>query len=252
LNNFISKTKFIGKEVVFLPSCHSTNEYAKNLVKNKEATNGQIVITNDQTDGKGQRGAKWESAPGKNLTFSLIYYPTQLELPQAFKLTQAISCAVVQALKEIEIQATIKWPNDIYINDSKVAGILIENQIQGILIKSTVIGIGLNVNQLEFSYPTATSIAQFKKTDYPLEQILQLLVKNIENEFEVMDKLSHNELNTNYLNHLYKYKEKHMYSDTNSVFEGIIEGVNEDGTLNVYKIKEAQTMRYSLKEIRFL
>jgi BirA family biotin operon repressor/biotin-[acetyl-CoA-carboxylase] ligase len=222
------------------------------LVKNKEAFNGQLVITNDQTDGKGQLGAKWESAPGQNLTFSIIYFPLQLDISHIFKLTQAISCALVEALQQIEIKATIKWPNDIYINDQKVAGILIENQIQGQRVNSSVIGIGLNVNQINFLHIKATSIAKFKKSNYPLEQILHLLVEHIEIEIKQIHPNYYNKLNTKYLTHLYLYKTKHLFSDVNNVFEGIIEGVNEDGTLNMYHIKEKILTRYSLKEIRFL
>jgi BirA family biotin operon repressor/biotin-[acetyl-CoA-carboxylase] ligase len=252
LNNFKSKTQFIGKELLFLPSCHSTNEYAKNLVKNQTFQHGQIVITQHQTAGKGQMGSSWEAAPGENLTFSIIYTPQDITIAHAFLLTQSVSCAIVDYLALLGIPAKIKWPNDIYIQDQKVAGILIENIIQGQTLKHCIIGIGLNVNQKKFEYPKAISMAQFKNNDFDLEQILQLLVEHIEKELSTCKSNDSMVLKNKYLSYLYKYKEKHLFSDSKTVFEGIIEGVNEDGTLNILQVKNQQKVSYSLKEVRFL
>ena len=127
----LAKLSFRASSLHFLPSCHSTNEIAQNMVKNG-CNEGTVIITDDQFAGKGQQGNTWQSEPGSNLTFSLVLKPGFLSPNQQFLITVAVSLALKSTLEEYlpgEIQ--IKWPNDIYYRERKIAGILIENVLRG-------------------------------------------------------------------------------------------------------------------------
>lgn len=143
----------VGHNIITVSKIASTNEYLKDeLSKSTPLHEGTVIMAVQQTAGKGQRGASWESEPGKNLTCSVLLYPTFLDPRQQFILTIAISVAVARALEALTLEPVrIKWPNDIFVGDRKVAGILIENQLQGQRWKSAIVGLGLNVNQEVFS-----------------------------------------------------------------------------------------------------
>ena len=125
----------------------STNDYLSQLCKNNETKEFYTVWAERQTAGRGQRGNSWESEPGKNLTFSIVLYPTVLKARQQFYLSMLVSTAVVYALNNYTKGFSVKWPNDIYWNDKKIAGILIENELEGNYVMQSIVGIGLNVNQ---------------------------------------------------------------------------------------------------------
>src|SRR5688572_32157531 len=168
----------MGHSVVFMPECHSTNDEASQLIESSDnVVEGTVVITNDQTSGRGQRGNTWISEPGKNLTFSLVMKPAFLSAQDQFLLNKAFSLGLYDYL-HITLKATvkIKWPNDMLANDKKICGILIENQIQGQNIQHSVVGIGLNVNQENFSMPTATSMKVFERKEFLLENVLEELL----------------------------------------------------------------------------
>ena len=128
----LAKTFFIGKNLVYLPSCHSTNDIASGLIKNDQFFDGTVVITNNQTAGKGQRGNTWESNSGDNLMCSLVVRP-RIKVQELFSLNMRITLAIALALEDLlpDKRVEIKWPNDILIHRKKVGGILIENSIKG-------------------------------------------------------------------------------------------------------------------------
>ena len=141
-----------------LPSCRSTNQVASDLLSVKKPNEGLVVLTRNQTEGRGQRGSHWESEPGKNLTFSTILKPTFLPISRIFDLTIVASLAIVRSLADFGLESCkIKWPNDIYCRDAKIAGILIENAVRANQIEWAIVGIGLNVNQTKFLTADATS-----------------------------------------------------------------------------------------------
>ena len=153
--NNSANTKFTGKSIHFLPSCHSTNTVAIDLIRTQKGVNGLIVITNEQTAGRGQQGNSWLSAANLNLTFSVIFFPTCYFIADSFYLNSISSLAVSETLKQflpLDKQVTVKWPNDIYIGNKKVSGILIENTTRGNKINSVVMGIGIN-NASSFCSP---------------------------------------------------------------------------------------------------
>ena len=149
----------MGHSLVFMPECHSTNDEASRLIQNSNVLEGTVVITGNQTAGRGQRGNAWFSEPGKNLTFSILIKPSFLSVKNQFYLNIAFSLGLFDYLKEVlKTEVKIKWPNDILVNGKKICGILIENHLQAQHIQHSIVGIGLNVNQHHHLLATATSM----------------------------------------------------------------------------------------------
>ncbi|HIP32513.1 MAG TPA: biotin--[acetyl-CoA-carboxylase] ligase, partial [Crocinitomicaceae bacterium] len=162
----------IGNKIVRLASVDSTNNYIANLVKEREITSGTVVLADEQFLGKGQRGSEWTTNAGENLTFSFFLDNVNLSVENQFILTQLVSLSLIELLDKLNVKAKIKWPNDIYIDSTKVAGVLIENQLSFGQIKSSVIGIGLNVNQKKFDGFNATSLFLENEVHHSLMDIL--------------------------------------------------------------------------------
>ena len=167
---------FIGRNLITLKEVDSTNTFLKDaLSKSTPFLDGSVIMADRQLAGRGQSGNSWISEAGKNLTFSVLLNPVFLAIERQFDLNMAVSLALNDFFNKYKIQsATIKWPNDSYINNKKVAGILIENILQGNKIKHAIIGIGLNVNQDNFpaNLKNVTSLKQALHQDYNLMQIL--------------------------------------------------------------------------------
>ena len=160
--------------IELLETLKSTNHYLDNL--EPTPAEGRVIMTTNQTGGVGQQGNVWESEAGKNLTFSLLLKPTFLPIASRFMLTKAISIAILDFLKQElpDQEVYIKWPNDIYFKNKKIAGILIKNEIKGMMMGTSIIGIGLNVNQESFdeNLPNPISMKMITGKDYDLEFIL--------------------------------------------------------------------------------
>ena len=149
---------FKDKTNIYVSECLSTNDFLTHLTKKNNLGEGTTVMTDYQVKGKGQRNNMWESKKKKNLLFSLLLKP-DIPLSDQFKLHIIISLAIKETLTKLDLRGVkVKWPNDIYINDKKISGILIESQIFNKKIKQVVIGIGLNINQNNFDDLNATSI----------------------------------------------------------------------------------------------
>lgn len=168
-------TGFVGKNFIELPSVDSTNEYAKALLSESSPEEGTVIAAREQTAGKGQFGKKWESAPGENLTFSVIFYPGFLEAARAHQLHYAVSLALHDFFfARLQLDTRIKWPNDIYHGDKKICGILIENALIKEHLSYSVIGIGINVNQTTFhpDIPNPVSLKQLLGKQFDLKPLL--------------------------------------------------------------------------------
>jgi BirA family transcriptional regulator, biotin operon repressor / biotin---[acetyl-CoA-carboxylase] ligase len=239
----------IVNNTLYLPSCHSTNTYASDFIKENEVTNGWTVYTLDQTNGRGQKGNVWESEPNKNLTFSMVLKPEFLNPQDQFQLNMAISLAIIHFLADLGLKAEIKWPNDIFVNDRKIAGILIENQLRGNLFKVAVVGIGLNVNQQGFRTQGATSVFLQNGKKFDLVQSLgyiqTILFRYVERlrtgEFEWIKKEYHSKL--------YLRNKPSIFKRGDNSFVGSIKGVNEFGMLQIQT--ENGLLSFGLKEIKF-
>lgn len=231
-------TEFIGKTLVYLPQCHSTNDFAIEKCKNSHVENGTIFITSNQTAGKGQRGNKWLSEKDKNLTFSIVLETESNALEEIFKYNMLLSCALIDYLNEIEPNFKIKWSNDIYHKSQKMAGILIESISDFNNSKTIIIGIGLNINQIEFNYLNATSLKNITKNKYNLPEILDLICQRIESYFKLINLESEKIIANLYLKNLYRFDVLANYKHENEHFEGKIKTVLADGRIGIEKNKK--------------
>lgn len=252
--NNSANTKFTGKTIHFLPSCHSTNTVATELIRTQKAVNGLIVITNDQTAGRGQQGNIWLSAANLNLTFSVIFFPSSYFITDSFYLNIVSSLAVAETIEKLlpsDKQVTVKWPNDIYINNKKVSGILIENTLRGNKINSVVMGIGINVNQAVFNLPQATSLIQEAGTELNLQKLFTQLCETLEYYYLKLISDDKTELYALYLQKLFGLNKTLPFADAEGSFSGIIRGINANGELQIEK-ESGQIQHYAFKEVTFL
>ena len=247
------KTLFCGQIVKYLPSCQSTNDEASALIAQIEPPEGYVVVTDNQMAGRGQRGNVWLAKPKQNLTFSLILKPAFLLATEQFWLNMAVSLGVYDALHPlIGDFLRVKWPNDIYAGDKKLGGILLENTLYGYNIAWSIVGIGLNINQTEFNYSTATSLqlqAPFPD-GYDLPGLLGSICEKIEQRYLQLRSGQRETLKNSYLQILYRYQETHTFESDGQRFQGTIVGVDEVGRL---RISTAGTTRvFGFKEVAFI
>lgn len=234
----------------------STNDYLDRLCKQNEAQEFYTVITERQTEGKGQRGNTWESEDGKNLLFSMVVYPTALEAKNQFYLSMLTAVSIVDALGKYTDGFSIKWPNDIYWKDKKIAGILIENELQGKYINQSIIGVGLNVNQEEFQSdaPNPVSLKQIIGTTINIEEIFYKILHGmvasyrlLEEDFEEMSST----LRILYLRKLFRRNGYHPFRDAKGTFMAQFEHIDSYGHLYLQDEK-GKIRRYAFKEVEFL
>ena len=244
-----ANTLFLGKNLVFVPECHSTNTLAFELIsKSTSVLEGTTIITNNQTAGRGQRGNTWESAQGVNLTFSVILKPTFLSIQKQFFLTIATSLAVRNLVERYSDKpGFIKWPNDIIVENKKISGILIENQVQGSSIGFTVIGIGLNVNELNMPTSRATSLNLLTQKTFQLSAVLEDLLETLEKYYLKLRSSQQDELQQEYLTQLYRKDQATKFVSDGNEWNGTIKGIDPSGRLIVINDQEEKT--FDLKEI---
>ena len=183
----IDQNAFIGRKLIYLPSCHSTNDEALSLIKDDKYEHGKLIITSDQTKGRGQRGNQWLTKPGQNLTFSIILDVTFLNTERIFDLNMVVSLGILKGLNStLNAQHStlkVKWPNDIYFEEKKLGGILIENVFRGDGSVWSVAGIGININQEDFNYLNATSLRVIAGREFDLQAVLNGITNEIEKFF---------------------------------------------------------------------
>lgn len=248
---YTPQTLFIGQQLIYLPSCSSTNAVAAELIVKNKATEGCVVITDWQTAGRGQRGSSWEAEPDKNITLSLILKPGFLSITQQFFLTISISLAVLETVQELTATTVkIKWPNDILAANKKLAGILIQNNVNGHFLQHSVVGIGLNVNQEIFEHPRATSLTLLSGKKYNRVAVTERLLEHLEKNYLCLKNGQWAHLKYRYLQHLFRYQETHLYELDGQKVVGQIVGVDEGGRL---AMQVEATLRYfNAKEIVYL
>jgi BirA family transcriptional regulator, biotin operon repressor / biotin---[acetyl-CoA-carboxylase] ligase len=245
-----ANTLFTGQKLIYVPECHSTNSLLNELNDSSQMPEGTVLITDSQTAGRGQRGNKWEAEPGKNLTFSVLLRPGFLEAKDQFRLNMAVSLAIVGSLMPYVPTIKLKWPNDIFVGDNKIGGILIENQLQGMSLSSSVIGIGLNINQENFSSENAASICSISGIVNDLNTVFQRLIECLEGEYLDLRTGKSSKLKTRYLNSLYKFNESQRFESMGESFSGSIFDVDANGRLCVETMGESRV--FSFKEVKFL
>ncbi|MCG3166469.1 MAG: Bifunctional ligase/repressor BirA [Bacteroidia bacterium] len=230
---------FTGTVVIDLEETDSTNNYALNLLREKQPFEGTVVRTFRQTLGRGQRNKHWESEDFSNLTFSIIFYPAFLSVSRQFQLSKAIALGVADFVKTIlkTENVKIKWPNDIYVGDKKIAGMLIENTVNGNKISSSVAGIGLNVNQEKFSpdIPNPVSLKMMVGNNLDLENCFQQLCVALETRYMQLKTGKENLIDEQYHKTLYGLNEQREFIIENKNVNAQIIGVDELGRLKLYK-----------------
>ena len=234
----------------------STNDYMAYLCSEGRAQEFHTVVANCQTEGRGQRGNSWESEAGKNLLFSTVLYPTALEAKKQFYLSMLTAISIVDALGKYTDGFSIKWPNDIYWKDKKIAGVLIENELQGKYIMRSIIGVGLDVNQEVFlsDAPNPVSLKQIVGATVNREELLIKILHGIVASYRLLDenfdKMS-GTLNILYLRSLYRRNGYYPYRDATGTFNAQFDFLEPDGHIRLQD-EQGKLRRYAFKEVEYI
>ncbi|NMB06119.1 MAG: biotin--[acetyl-CoA-carboxylase] ligase [Bacteroidales bacterium] len=242
------------RRIIRLEETDSTNRYLKQLVREERPEEGSLVIADYQTEGRGQMGNSWYSGRGDNLLFSLLIYPRQLPANESFILSRVTSLALKNLLDSFTDDIRIKWPNDIYWKDKKIAGILIENDIQGKEIDNTVIGIGLNVNQQIFPVDLANpvSLRQITGIQHNREHLLELFMREFFLLYRDLQEGLKMDIEDEYMLDLYRVNDYYWFEDCKGRFKAKIETVLSSGHLVLRTLDSDEERRYAFKEVSFM
>lgn len=239
-------------EILKLDSVESTNSWvAENEGKLSDIA---LVYCREQLAGRGQRGNSWESQPGCNVTASLIFHPKDFPASRQFEISEAVAQAIVMFFKAQGVKAQIKWPNDIYVGDKKICGILVEHVVLGKNISRTIAGFGININQTEFhsDAPNPVSLKQLTSRHFDIEECVALLATLMGENLNRLENGEdfHDEFHKLLWRHDGIFYRFHDHK-RNCGMEGRIKGVGEDGILSI-EDREGTIRTYSFKEIEFL
>ena len=234
--------------IIKLDAIDSTNDYLRKLILEKKPTTPTVVVSQYQKKGKGQRGQVWTSQAGKNLMFSLYMPNFTLPTKEVFSINKIVSVCLLHWLSSFKIpNICVKWPNDILSGDSKLAGILIESNVLQSTANSIIIGVGLNVNQVEFqNLPNATSMQLLTGKNYDIDALLFSLTTKL---IECLTPPIKN-YNDDYHKYLYGLGQSRLFLKDKKTFEGIIQSVNSEGKL-VLKTTAGEQV-FDVKELQFV
>ncbi|MDA3881233.1 MAG: biotin--[acetyl-CoA-carboxylase] ligase [Prolixibacteraceae bacterium] len=245
--------EIIGRKIIKLSGIDSTNNYATKIAGNSNIVEGTLVLANEQFSGRGQVNNIWESEAGANVLVSIVFYPVFLPVHHQFMLSKIVSLGVAGCVSDYTGGVKVKWPNDIYVGEKKVAGILIENSIMGMNIGWSVAGIGINVNQNVFrsNAPNPVSLAQLTGRKFHLPEVVNKLCDHIDKWYKFLKEGDDEAVNSAYINSLYRFGTEAAFSDNEGSYRGTITGVNEIGQLQIRKTSGALST-YHFKEVIFL
>jgi len=231
----------------------STNDKLRELLMENGLDEFTVVKTAMQTAGKGQAGNSWESETGKNLTVSILLKPVFLDPGIQFYISKIVSLSILGVLDKFGIPALIKWPNDIYVDDKKIAGILIENSIMGNSLAESIIGTGLNINQKTFSSNAKNPVSMIhilnKETD--IDEVLNDLLNELVCFYQMLQSEKFEEIDHAYLENLYRKTGTSRFKDATGEFSAKISGIESSGHLILTDIS-GKSRRYAFKEVEFL
>lgn len=249
--------------IEYLEEIDSTNTYLLQKSRTEHLPHLYTVCAKAQTAGRGQRGNGWESEPGKNLSFSTIFDTHEMDPSRLWKLSMLTALAVAETLRVYHLPAEIKWPNDIYVGDRKICGILIENVLQGSAIQCSIAGIGLNVNQEVFvsNAPNPVSMKQLTGCDYDLDEVLEHIVSEMERLWTIGD----DELRADYMHYLYRREGSWLWRQVEvcsapmmieqqpaaDAFRASIEDITPLGQL-VLRLESGEQRVYHFKEVKYI
>ena len=229
-------------KIIHIDETDSTNRW----LEQHNTGDALCVVADYQTAGRGCGANRWESERGQNLLFSVMVHPKQLPANKQFQLSMAISLAIIDAVGQLVGDLSIKWPNDIYWREGKLAGILIENRLQGQTVKDSIIGVGLNVNQHKFTSdaPNPVSIWQITGQETDRDPLLKDILARL-------DRYLADDVKDRYMKTLYRRKGYFPYADRDGAFIAEIAGVDDDGHLQL-RDDNGQLRRYAFKEVTFI
>lgn len=240
--------------IIKLDAINSTNDYLKGLLQQQFVENFTIVTAENQTDGKGQMGSKWNVEAGKNLTFSVLVKDLLLEVNHIFHFNVAVAVSIIEALSFLEIDAlSIKWPNDILAGGKKIGGILIENSLKSDGEIVSIVGIGINVNQRDFeNLPKASSLSILLKQDVDKEAVLISIVECLMRNVSLILNKNTDSLWEKYHSCLYKRGIPMPFENLKgNKFMAIISSVDQAGKLQLV-LEDDSIESYEIKEIKML
>ena len=245
--------------IEYLDTIDSTSTELRRRMSVEELPHGYCVSADFQTSGHGQATNRWESENGKNLLFSLLLRPIVIPAAEQFVITELVTLAIINALQdEIRQKITIKWPNDIYVGDKKLCGILIENALCGPVIDTCIVGIGININQELFvsDAPNPVSLKQLNGRDNDRGDILEDIYQNILNYYDYLaDNWQNNDIKQSlyyeYMNNLYRRIGYHNYlTPEGEHFSGEIEQIGPQGHLTI-RLQSGELRTFAFKEVIF-
>ena len=243
--------RIVGAKLYHFEELGSTNDYASILIAKNKPIEGTVVMADHQVQGKGQYGRKWVAKSKLNLTLSVILYPN-VWVDHQFDLNIMASIAVCDAIHQSsQIKAHVKWPNDVYVQDRKICGILIKNNIMGKSIHQSIIGIGLNVNQKEFDplIPNPTSIINESANPVSLEDLRDVLYLSLD-KYYLMLKEAPELLRQEYHNCLWRRNQMTSYMLGGLRESGIIRGIDDEGKIIIEQSEGSNA--YNLSEIKLI
>lgn len=242
-----------NRVILRLDETLSTNAELKRLQKENPLPEYSMVMTEFQTAGRGQAGNSWYSGKGNNILLSFLLYPHSVKAKDQFIISQIVSLAIKRVLDNFIEDVTIKWPNDIYWNDKKIAGILIENSLIGQHIDYTIVGVGLNVNEKEFpsSLPNPVSLREITGERADREILLTLLQVEFLRLYQAMERGEITPIEREYMKQLYHSDSPHWFTDKNGRFKATIKTVLSSGYLILSTYPNKEERMYAFKEVSF-
>ena len=247
------KSQSVGNQIIKLSSVDSTNNYTAKLVKETKISFGTVIMADFQTRGKGQRSSYWKSDKGLNVLISIYFDSSFLNTENIFFLSKTIALAIRECVEKITgIEVLIKWPNDILVNSKKIAGVLIENQWKNEKLLSSIIGIGLNVNQIVFlGEDNATSLKNLTSKVYDLNSVLKTLCSSLDTQFSRLRNFEFTEIDGQYHSFLLNHKRWCSYEKNKILLKGKLIKVDFFGKM-VLELENGVKKSFDVKEVSFL
>ncbi len=249
-------TLFTGRKQILLDEVDSTNKKMTSILQHGSLPEGTVVRTGYQSSGKGQGNNQWHSEAGKNLLVSFLFYPDFIPAAEIFDWNRAVALAITDAIKLFAVDPNsvyIKWPNDVYIGDEKLGGLLLENTISGSTLRQSIVGIGINVNQTEFpeTLPNPVSLIKHLGQTISINNLFHEISNALERRYLQCKRKDMTSLRAHYLERLYRMQVRASFEAAGSAFHGTISGVSREGRLEIQH-DDGTVKSYDLKEVRFL
>ena len=243
--------QYIGNHTIRLDSVDSTNNYAAKLLNQTKIPFGTVIMAQYQSAGRGQRGSHWSGENGENLTFSILIDGAQLKNTPFFLLSKCVAISIKKLIEQFTNKnVSLKWPNDVYVAKKKIAGILIENQWKGSNLYASIIGIGINVNQIKFSDElNATSLKLLSNDHHELENLLSQFCESFNQIYHLLLDGQFQKINMDYQSALFFLNKKCQFLIEDKLEDVFIRDVDNDGLIKLEKLN-GEIGTYSLNQAR--